>query len=532
MTRYYKVLRRVTSLDREKAPKRASPVLKMLPPSGYVTTKYLKDAGIVESKHGTSWACKHGILEPSSPDTCIGGLGSVKRWISHLKDGSYKHGKSPGSTRRLYLGHLATFSRWLEGREFEVKQQAVEGGIITTQRRRRTFADVEDLLNFCEDDNFGVMMTSRIVSDYLNDSSHGNLTKAAIIGMRTAVKSYFRVHGFSIDAQVNLNKHACHDVVDDAEMNLEDFYNLVLRGRPSPAFRAIMLIQFQGGMDVSTFADRFNYEAYPQMVEWFGTDERRRWDLNRCPVPLTFVRMKTAHQYTTFIDRDAVEALLEYLDQKEERYGKHNPSDPIFLTSLGTPVRSVWISNQFAEVAKRAGMQKKVRWNIFKMRAHGLRTLLKSSLEACGCAPYAADHVIGHKGKDRYQKPAELFPQKLREEYSKGSEMINLFSRLSSYVDIAGDSGSLLSQIAELKDRARVAEGRNVQLESQLETAEKCAVESKTAADEARTIASEFRKRWSDAEVELRAQQFLWGKLAEKNADVAQALKAVSGTKF
>lgn len=528
MTKYYKVLRQATNLDQQKAPSYASQVLKTLPPAGYVTTVCLKDAGIVEPKRGASWACKHGILAPSSPRTCIERLGSVKRWMSHLKDGSYKHGKSPGSTRSLYLGHLGVFSMWLEGREFEVKQQVVEGGAITTQRRQRTFANVEDLLNFCEDDNFGVMMTNRIVSDYLNDSSHGGLTKPAIIGMRTAIKSYFRIHGFSLDVQVNLNKHACHDVVNDTEMNLEDFYNLIIHGRPSITFRAIMLIQFQGGMDVSTFADRFNYEAYSQIVGWFGTDDRQRWDLSRCPVPLTFVRMKTAHQYTTFIDRDAVEALRGYLDMKEGKYGKHDPSGPIFLTSIGTAVRAVWISNRFAEVAKRSGMQKKVRCNIFKMRAHGLRTLLKSTLEACGCAPYAADHVIGHKGKDRYQKPAELFPQKLREEYSKGSEMINLLSHRPSYVGIVGDSGSLRSQLAELKDRVKAAENSNTKLESQVRIAEKCAAESKTAANEAKVTASEFERRWEDAKSSLHVQQFLWGKLAEKNEDVALALKTAT----
>ena len=468
MTKYYRVLRRVTELDLQKAPGRAVQVLKLLPPSGYVSAKHLRNSGIAEPRHGTSWACKHGILKLSSPGTSVDGLGSVKRWMSHLKDGSYKHGRPPGSTRSLYLGHLGAFSMWLEGREFEVKQQAVEGDTITTQRRQRTFANVEDLLNFCEDDNFGVMMTNRIVSDYLNDPFHGELTKPAVIGMRTAIKSYFRIHGFSLDVQVNLNKHACHDVVDDTEMGLEDFYNLLVRGNPGTAFRAIMLIQFQGGMDVSTFADRFNYEAYAQIVEWFGTEDRRQWDLGRCPVPLTFVRMKTAHQYTTFIDRDAVDALREYLDQKEEKYGKHDPAGPIFLTSIGTAVRGVWISNRFAEVAKRSGVQKKVRWNGFKIRAHGLRTLLKSTLEACGCAPYAADHVIGHKGNDRYQKPAELFPQKLREEYSKGSEMINLLSRLSSYAGMAGGSESLPSQLAELKDRVTAAEVRNAQLESEI----------------------------------------------------------------
>ncbi len=198
--------------------------MKLLLPSGYVSAKHLRNSGIAEPRQGTSWACKHGILKLSSPGTCVDGLGGVKRRMSHPKDGSNKHGRSPGSTQNPYLGHLGAFSMWPEGREFEVKQQAVEGDTITTQRRQRTFASVEELLNFCGDDNFGVMMmTNHVVSDYLNDPFHGELTKLAIIGMRTAIKPYFRIHGFSLDVQVNLNKHACHDdIVDDTEMGLED----------------------------------------------------------------------------------------------------------------------------------------------------------------------------------------------------------------------------------------------------------------------------------------------------------------------
>lgn len=428
MAKYYRVLRRVTDQELRTSPERVLPVLEALPPTGYVTSKKLRDIGVPEPKHGIHWACRKGIMEHFPLTTSITELATVRRWANHLKDGSYKHRKSPGSTRRLYLGHLATFSRWLEGREFEVKQQAVEDGVITTRRRNRTFADVEDLLHFCEDGYLGVMTVNLIISDYLNDPLHGNLTKAAITGMRTAIKSYFRTHGFMIDAHVNLNKHACHDVIEDTEMTLQDFYNLITHGQPTIPLKAIMLIQFQGGMDVSTFADRFNYEGYRQITKWFGTDDHRSWDIGLCPVPLTFVRMKTAHQYTTFIDRDAVQALVDHLSWKEERYGKHNPDDPIFLTNTGTPIRAVWISHQFSRMARIAGIQKKIRCNIFKVRAHSLRTLLKSSLEASGCAQYAADHVIGHKGKDSYQKPAELFPEKLREEYLKGSSVINILS--------------------------------------------------------------------------------------------------------
>ena len=70
------------------------------------------------------------------------------------------------------------------------------------------------------------------------------------------------------------------------------------------------------------------------------------WDLGRCPVPIKLVRVKTGMAYTTFIDRDAVSYLRDYLRQSEFRGGR-GPGGPLFVTRLGTPVGSGWISEAF-----------------------------------------------------------------------------------------------------------------------------------------------------------------------------------------
>ena len=133
------------------------------------------------------------------------------------------------------------------------------------------------------------------------------------------------------------------------------------------------------------------------------------------------VRVKTDVRYTTFLDRDAIAQLKEYLTWKEARYGKQDASKPLFMTKQNTPIHSEWVSKGFSEVAVRAGMQKRVSHRVYRMRAHGVRHILKSILITSGCAQYAAEHVLGHAPRDAYEKQAILYPEMLRAEYAKAS---------------------------------------------------------------------------------------------------------------
>ena len=64
-------------------------------------------------------------------------------------------------------------------------------------------------------------------------------------------------------------------------------------GNPGIKMKTVMLIKLYSGMDSSTFADRFNYEGYPQIVKYFKTDDHKSWNLEMCPVPIKLVRVKT-----------------------------------------------------------------------------------------------------------------------------------------------------------------------------------------------------------------------------------------------
>ena len=58
--------------------------------------------------------------------------------------------------------------------------------------------------------------------------------------------------------------------------------------------------------------------------------------------------------------------------------------------------------------------------------------MLKSTLIDCGVRYDLADHFIGHKPKDSYEKQSILYPETMRTEYSKASKKINVFSNFTN----------------------------------------------------------------------------------------------------
>ena len=283
----------------------------------------------------------------------------------------------------------------------------------------------------------------RLVDDGLFELDGTTYSLSNAMVRCTAVKSYFATHDIRIDVRVDRKRHAVHDVRDPPEMGLFDLYKMMTIGGMNVALKAIMMIKFQAGLDASTFADRFNFEGYPQIIKHFGIEDYEAWDLGRCPVPIRLVRVKTGMAYTTFIDRDAVSHLQDYLRWKERREGKrHDPSGSLFVTRSGVPVGPNWVSNKFSKAAIDAGIQKMVSHRVYKIHSHEVRDLLKSTLLVSGCAQYAADHVLGHAPRDSYEKQAALYPEKLRSEYAKASGRLNIFSSIERHLKGADAAGS------------------------------------------------------------------------------------------
>ncbi len=432
MTTHYRVLRPVTQTDLDARPRFAK-VLKLIPPRGCVTFERFRHLEKDVASKGITYARSVGILERISPHDRVLKLGSVRFWLTQLNESGFKNMTPGNSTKRTYLLMLFKFDGWLSGRSFPSYKTVVRDGQVTRQGITKTFSNVEELMNYCVESDHGTKAAQRVIREYLADPQAAGASASTHTAIHSAIKSYFGTHDITLDIRKPRRKRTDRNPGYDSVMTIEDFYKMMQNGNPGIMMRTIMLVKFQSGMDSSTFVDRFNYEGYGQLVKYFKTQDHATWNLGMCPVPIHMVRVKTDMPYTTFLDRDAVTQMKEYLTWKEAKYGRHDASKPLFLTKKKTPIRSAWLSHNFSKIAIRAGIQEKISRKVYKIRAHEVRDLLKSTLLTAGCKQYAADHILGHAPRDSYEKQHLLYPEDLRAEYAKASGRINIFSKLGGW---------------------------------------------------------------------------------------------------
>jgi hypothetical protein len=334
---------------------------------------------------------------------------SVKRWSKGLKE---------GTGRRTGLYHLTRYLEYL-----------AKIGIRKTPDR---------LIEDCIDGN------SRTLNEHL-DTLKGFVEGDTLGGLRKSARDriYASIRSFYTHNRVQLLREPLrfnddNSVVakEQGSIMLDHIRKAVSHKGCSVRDRAIILCMTQSGMDDSTLADVFNYVAYPQLVRHFGTEDHTLWDLAKCPVRIDLVRPKTKYRYYSFVDRDAVEALKDWLNVRLNLTGKkitirpnQRPnelpkSDPIFIVKKGQPVRAYLVSKIFRDVGVEAGIiirpnEKTERFKgasrRYAFHSHEVRDLLKSLARVCGVDTPAADFFLGHSiDKLGYDKSPWTFPERVK----------------------------------------------------------------------------------------------------------------------
>ena len=368
-----------------------------------------------------SWAGSRGITSRIGTGVGLLGLETVRSWLSQLSQPGARNVTGVRGTRHAYASALATFDKWLRGRRFPV-DQAAPGG-----QPSRSFSNVEDLLGFCGGSDRGAAAARLVVRQYVAGLAASGLSPSTVLARCAAIKSYLASNDVHIELRAAGGRRGSRSYQDGVRMSLHDVYRLVTIGRVGAMERAVVMVKFQAGLDSSTLADRFNFEGYGQVVRHLGTGDYHAWDLDKCPVPIKLARVKTGVPYTTFLDRDAVSCLRDYLSWREGGGGGPPERDgPLFVTRMGGRITPSWVSKMFSRAAARAGIQERIQPGLLRVRSHEVRDLLKSTLLVAGCAPYAADHILGHSPRDSYEKQAILYPEAIRREYSKASTLLNV----------------------------------------------------------------------------------------------------------
>lgn len=235
----------------------------------------------------------------------------------------------------------------------------------------------------------------------------------------------------------------------------------VVRSKIGIRDRSIIMTTLQGGIDASTLAKSYNYIAFPQLVQHFGTADFSKWDESKVPVRIDIIRPKTNYRFYTGQGRDAIACLKTYLSRRVSEFGEikiyppRRPdllptSDPIFLNKLGKPIESWTVSEIFRECGKEAGQNVKPMEKLapykgarrrYPFHSHECRDTLITIARRAGVELAVANFFCGHDidgykyDKDPYDSP-ELFMQQ--------------YAKLLPYVElISGRERAIRSEVEE-----------------------------------------------------------------------------------
>jgi integrase len=155
----------------------------------------------------------------------------------------------------------------------------------------------------------------------------------------------------------------------------------------SPRDRALILVNFQGGLDASTLCSI----KYGDIAEGLAKNEY--------PLKLELQRPKTGTDFYTFIGHDAIEALKAYIADMKQRGVTFTHSTPLFLQDKSKEVMMTDnIQDMMKEVAIRAGfIDRKNNGHAFNpLGPHSLRESFGSIMTNSGVPDTIVDFWLGH----------------------------------------------------------------------------------------------------------------------------------------
>ena len=209
-------------------------------------------------------------------------LETVSYWLSQLRRTKFKNLKNPKSQKSgtvdQYSYRAWIFNNWLHDKEFVLHQtRQIDEDTFKRIEKTVTIQGLEHLLKLYQEPQSVESDFIKIVKRFLLDPMHKNKKSSTVMVDYSAIKSYFDKNesplNFKFDPTANYDSGK-EDVV--YTLSLEDFMKILTVGQPTLTEKAVFLCKFHRGLDASTLADRFNFQAFEQLANYFGTEQHMR----------------------------------------------------------------------------------------------------------------------------------------------------------------------------------------------------------------------------------------------------------------
>lgn len=206
------------------------------------------------------------------------------------------------------------------------------------------------------------------------------------------VRSFYKANGFPL----NVKTPKSYTLPENEKLKVRaDTVKKLVNHAPTLRDRAIILAIFQSGMDASTLCS-LKYGDVAKGLEAYKNNGEQ-------PMLIKVVRKKAHVNFNTFLAKDAIEALLAYLNKRQEKEGKIGLSEPLFVKErVKNDVKSLntkLIDKMMRKVALRSGVvsqEEMERADMNPCRPHALRAAFKTVLMLQGVPKELTEYWMGH----------------------------------------------------------------------------------------------------------------------------------------
>ena len=390
----------------------------------------------------------------------------VKKWLA---------GK-PEGTKIVYLGALNIYCEW---RKMDPKELIDE---IEQDRNksRREQGEVEyKLKEFYE---WLSREKEKEVGVKKKKTGEKGVSPKRVHVIISAVRSFYRANGFPI-LNLKLPKAPALKRNHKLQIRAEHVRKLVEHA-PTLRDKAIILMLFQSGMDVSTLCS-LNYG-----------DIARGLENNEEPLAIRVVRKKAGIEYVTFIGRDAINALKAYLNKRRQKKGKIEWNEPLFVKERErngeTRINRVLIDKMLRETAILSGLVSREELENADMnpiRPHALRTAFATIMKLQGVNNEIVEYWMGHTLP---YEATYLIPtiEEMRKIYKEHEEALSIYPSEESIKAIKEEmNGKLLDYNEILLQQKKEIDRLRKEVQESKSLIDKFIIELMKHPDKARRIA-------------------------------------------
>lgn len=208
-------------------------------------------------------------------------LDSVEYWISQLSCTKFKNLKCNTilhGTQATHGYHLWAFNEWLQSRTFRCRNiKQLENNTFSMNEEDVTFDTIQDMLELYKMPNSNRADFIKIIKMYLLDPINKKHKAGYITSKHASILSYFRENDYPLEFKFNSkNKFDTTNSQEGIVFGIDEFVDLITLGGATITEKAVILCKLHRGLDSSTLAENFNFYAWEQMVEHFGTEDHQK----------------------------------------------------------------------------------------------------------------------------------------------------------------------------------------------------------------------------------------------------------------